>query len=441
MSKIVKSSRSFATDERGTVAVIFGLSIAFLLMIAGLAIDTARFHDVSSRMQAALDASTLAGAKLLADDNSTAADIENMAQAHFDAAMQTIGVKTTSMSHLAVSVDRANSAVSTSVAATLPSLFGMIANVAPLTLINQTSKVIYAMTPIELSMVLDITGSMNNNNKIADMKIAAKDVIDTLYATALSDNSVRIAVAPYSASVNAGGLASAVTNVPATTICSNNWWQGPRCQTVAGVDADTCVIERTGLNAATDAGPFGADKLPNVPTTPYGNYTCPQASVIPLMGKSQVATIKSTIDSYVASGSTAGHIGTACGWYLISPDWAGVLPPASAPKPYSDKTVMKSMIIMTDGLFNTSYISGGSTSAAQMMTESYAQFDALCAGIKAKEITIYTVGFDLSDPTALGELQNCASGANNFFDAKTGADLKKAFKEIADRLTTMRVAG
>ena len=439
MSKIVKSSRSFATDERGTVAVIFGLSIAFLLMIAGLAIDTARFHDVSSRMQAALDASTLAGAKLLADENSTIADIENMAQAHFDAAMQTIGVKTTSMSHLTVSVDRNTSSVSTSVAATLPSLFGKIANVAPLTIINQTSKVIYAMTPIELSMVLDITGSMNNNNKIADMKSAAKDVIDTLFKDALSDNSVRIAVAPYSASVNAGALAAAASAAPPSVIVCNA--KGKNCQDAGGVDVDSCVIERTGINAATDAGPFGADKLPNVPVTPYGNYTCPPSTVIPLTGKSEVATLKSTIDGYVAGGSTAGHIGTAWGWYLISPDWAGVLPPASAPKPYGDKTVMKSMIIMTDGLFNTSYINGGSTSAAQQMTESYAQFDALCAGIKAKDITVYTVGFDLSDPTALGELQNCASGANNFFDAKTGADLKKAFKEIADRLTTMRVAG
>ena len=158
------------------------------------------------------------------------------------------------------------------------------------------------------------------------------------------------------------------------------------------------------------------------------------------MGKSQVATIKGTIDGYVAAGATAGHIGTAWGWYLISPEWASVLPSASAPKPYDDKSVMKAMIIMTDGLFNTSYLTGGNTPLATQMDESYQQFDALCANIKAKQITIFTVGFDLSDPRALGELQNCASGGANFFDAKTGADLKKAFGEIASRLTTMRVS-
>lgn len=440
MSKILSYVRKFNGDQGGSVAILFAVSIIALMLVAGLAIDSARFHNVSGRMQAALDAAVLAGAKLLSDETSTVADIENMTQAHFSAAIQTIGVNSSDIQPLTISVDRTASEVSANATAQMPSFFSRLAGIAPMTTINQTSKVVYSMQPIELSMVLDVTGSMNNNNKISDMKVAAKDVIDALYSTALSDSSVRIAVAPYSASVNAGGLASAVTNVPATTSCSTNWWSGTRCQTVAGVDADTCVVERQGLNAATDAAPVGADQLPNVPTTPYGNYTCPAATVIPLMGKSHVANIKGTIDSYVAGGATAGHIGTAWGWYMLSPEWAGVLPAASAPKPYSDKSVMKAMIIMTDGLFNTSYLSGGSTSPGQQMTESYAQFDALCDGIKSKDITIYTVGFDLSDPTALGELQKCASGAPNFFDAKTGADLKKAFKDIAEKLTTMRVA-
>ena len=106
---------------------------------------------------------------------------------------------------------------------------------------------------------------------------------------------------------------------------------------------------------------------------------------------------------------------------------------------------MKTVLIMTDGLFNTSYKSGGSTASATQTDESYAQFQALCDGMKSKEINVFTVGLNLSavaasDPRAKTELQNCASGAANFFDAETGADLKKAFQKIAQRLTTMRVA-
>ena len=76
----------------------------------------------------------------------------------------------------------------------------------------------------------------------------------------------------------------------------------------------------------------------------------------------------------------------------------------------------------------------------QWANESYAQFGALCDGAKSAGIKIFTIGFDLNDPRALTELEACASGPGNFFDAKTGADLKQSFKEIAKKLNTLRVA-
>ena len=99
------------------------------------------------------------------------------------------------------------------------------------------------------------------------------------------------------------------------------------------------------------------------------------------------------------------------------------------------------MIIMTDGIFNTSYLSGSATSAAAQADESYAQFDALCDGIKAQGIQVFTVGFALNDARALSELANCASSPGTFFDAQTGADLKASFHSIAQKLNTLRVAG
>ncbi len=438
--------RGFANDASGSVAVIFAASVLVLFAIAGLAVDTARFHDLSAKMQSSLDAAVLAGAKLLDDDKYTESDIRQMTQTHYSAAMESLGVKANSMAPVSVAVDRPNDTITASVRASVPSLFGRLLNLPALTMIDQSSKVVYAMNPLELSMVLDITGSMNNNNKLADMKVAAKDVIDTLYATALSDTSVRIAVSPFSAAVNAGDLAASVSNAPTTTVCPTKPKKGEACVDATGAQIDTCVIERINLNAATDAPPIGADALPTVPSIPYGNYKCPSSSVIPLTGKVDAAAIKSTIDGYTATGSTAGHIGAAWGWYLISPDWAGVLPTSSQPEPYGKGSVMKVVLIMTDGLFNTSYKSGAATASATQTDESYAQFQALCGGMKAKNITVFTVGLNLSavaasDPRAKTELQSCASGAMNFFDAETGADLKKAFNEVAQRLTTMRVAG
>ena len=351
--------------------------------------------------------------------------------------MSKAGVHATDLAAPTIRIDRVTNTVEVEGNARLPAMIaGMLANSN--SDVRRTSKVMFDMKKVELSMVLDITGSMNSNNKLADLKVAAKDVIDELYNGSISEDGVRIALAPYSASVNAGDLASAVTNVPSTT----TWdWAGYRwqCKDTAGVDQDTCVVERQGANAATDAAPVGPDKLPNVASPAPANYFCPASTVLGLQGKSQKDVVKNTIDTYVAAGGTAGHIGTAWGWYLLSPEWAGVLG-SSAPKAYGQDDVNKSMIIMTDGIFNTSYLTG-STDPVTQANESYAQFDALCAAIKGKGIKIYTVGFDLSDARALSELQNCASGSSFFFDAKTGADLKAAFKAIAQKLNTLRVAG
>jgi Flp pilus assembly protein TadG len=440
MSKLFSLATAFARNRDGSISIVFGISIIVVLGMIGLAVDTSRYYNFSSHMQQALDAAALAGAKMLPDDTATDADITSTAQAYFSEAMAISGVDALATVTPSVSIDRTSNAVEVTGQAQLPAMFSIIVTRSGTVAVNRTARVVFDMKQVELSMVLDITGSMNQNNKLPDLKVAAKDVIDELYAGSLSENGVRIALAPYSASVNAGTLASAVTNVPPTTTCSWVWWKW-KCTTVAGVDQDTCVIERTGPNAATDAAPVGADMLPNMTASPLpSRYVCPPATVLPLQGKSQKDTVKATIDSYGADGATAGHIGTAWGWYLISPQWASVLG-ASAPKAYDDPMVDKAMIIMTDGVFNTSWMSGANTNPTAMSNESYAQFDTLCAAIKSKGIKIFTVGFALNDPRALSELQVCASDTSTFFDAQTGADLKAAFHAIAKKLNTLRVAG
>lgn len=442
--------KSWRQDEHGGIAIIFALSLVVLMLAAGLAIDTARQQNLASRMQQALDGASLAAAKLLSDPNLSDSDIKERAAAYYQAAAATFGIDIASTAPLSIVIDRVSSSVEAQGIINMPLLFGGFAGLPPLKVITQKSKVVYDMNAIELAMVLDITGSMGTKGKLQDLKSAAKDVIDTLFDGALNDTSVKIAIAPYSASVNAGSLASTVSAAPVTTTCTTSWY-GQKCIDSTGFDADTCVIERTGANATTDAAPAGADKLLNMESPSWGNYSCPAANVVPLMDRTQRDDLKATIDTYVADGATAGHIGAAWGWYLLSPNWASVLPPDSAPGAYGAEHTQKNMIIMTDGEFNTSYLggkgaddtinNGAASDAAQQTAESYATFDVLCSGIKASGITVYTVGFDLNSPDALAHLESCASSPAQFYDAKTGAQLKDAFKDIANRLGNLRVAG
>lgn len=445
MTRLKGCGRAFAGGNSGTVSIIFAVSCIVLMLLIGVAVDTARYHNVSLRLQAALDGASLAAAKLLSDPNVVDDEIKDRAASYFTAAVQTFGVLPSHITPVTVVIDRNNASVEVQGRVDVPAYFGGFANLPSLTAINQKSKVVYDITNVELSMVLDITGSMNDNNKLADMKQAAKDVVDTLFDGALNDDNVRIALAPYSASVNAGPYATAVSAAPATTATTCGWsWHGYNCSstTTAGTPADTCTIGRPASKA--DAAPSGADRLLNIadpiPANEQFYYSCPPSVVLPLTNRSQRDNLKATIDSYAAVGGTAGHLGTAWGWYLLSPNWSSVFPSESAPKAYGDTRAQKAMIVMTDGIFNVSYESGAPFGDAQLAQDAYDDFDALCSGAKAAGVTIYTVGFDLNDATALSHLESCASSPGAFYDAKTGAQLKDAFRDIAGKLGNLRVA-
>lgn len=430
----------FASDQSGSVAMLFGLCCIVLFVVVGLAVDTTRYYNLASRLQDSLDAATLAGAKHLDDAAMTDAAIKDITRNTFQADIARLGVAATTISDLNIAIDRTNSSVQTTSRVTVKSLFGPLVLMPPYVDVQRSSKVVYEMRKVELSMVLDITGSMSNNNKLQDLKSAATGIVSTLFKSALNEDSIRIAVTPYAAAVNAGDLRDLVADAaPSSSMCSS-WETGQACVAADGSVADTCVIERQGTMAATDAAPYGVDRLPVVASKPYGHYSCSNSTVIPLLGKSQEQLIENTINGYTAMGFTAGHIGTAWGWYMLSPHWANIFPSESQPGAYDDRKINKTILIMTDGLFNTSYQSGPSSTEAVQVEESYGQFRALCEGMKANGINIYTVGFDLYDTRAISELQSCASAPSNFYDAKTGADLKSAFKAIADRLNSLRVA-
>jgi Flp pilus assembly protein TadG len=427
----------FRKDSRGTVALVFGLSILVLCGVTALAVDVARAFSVSSRISSILDAAALAGARLFESDTATDEDIKAAAKAYFQVHAAEKILPGLQLTNFAVAIDRANRKVGVDVDIGLPTTIAQVFGFDKFNF-NRATEVAVSLRKIELAMVLDITGSMNDNGKLAAMKSAANDVIDSLLTGAAMENSVRVAVAPFSASVNAGALANKVSASPAVTSCGYNWYWGYTCTTAAGADVDTCVIERTNSRAFTDEAPTGADILPAVPYTPYGYYSCPASVVVPLQGKSQIATIKSTINAYTATGGTAGHIGAAWGWYLLSPKWSAVLPAASAPAPYTDKSVTKHVIFVTDGIFNISYKNGESTDQVQMGNDSYSQFQSLCTSMKAQGITVYTVALDLLDARALSELSNCSGG--NAFTAADGVALRAVFQQIVSQLNQLRVS-
>lgn len=223
----------------------------------------------------------------------------------------------------------------------------------------------------------------------------------------------------------------------------------------------TCVTERTGSDAYTDAAPSTSLVGRNYPTTkddgvPSNRYNpCPTSEIVPL--SSDREGLKAKINALTIGGSTAGQIGFAWGWYMVSPNFGYLWPNAvQRPAAYKTDNLMKVVVLMTDGAFNTPYCNGvisrdagaGSGDYADHITcnatngDAFAQTRALCKEMKdAKyDLRVYTVGFDVDDATATSVLKYCASKEEYAFFPATGSELKTAFKSIAQEISALRIA-
>jgi Flp pilus assembly protein TadG len=234
-----------------------------------------------------------------------------------------------------------------------------------------------------------------------------------------------------------------------------SWCAQPGCTYYAFENADqdlathrisSCVTERTGAQAYTDAAPGGARVGRNYPDI---NGNCLGSTIQPL--STSISGIKANIDALAVSGSTAGQIGIAWGWYMVSPNF-GSLWPSSAGAAYNTAETLKAVIIMTDGEFNAPYCGGviargyNASSAASNNCDPdngdpYTQSRALCDAMKAQGIMVYTVGFQINAGGASEDLlAYCATTSSGFYNAGSGAELSEAFNAIGRDITQLRIS-
>ncbi len=411
LSAFLETKREFANDERGGVAIIFAVMLILLSFIAGMALDYSRIVHTNSKFAAAADAAALAAGKALLDGRYSDAEIQNLAKAYFQENIASSGDGFGNINDLKVTVDHSNSTVTFDVDAGVPMTLTKVMGFDKADL-PVTSTVVFEQNDIELALALDTTGSMRGR-KLAELKTAAKDLIDILIPDTGTSHSVRIGIAPYAASVNAGPYADAASN---------------------NTSVDGCVWERSGPQAFTGAAPgpgafltAGPTPVDIDPTEGTSSYSCPKATVTPL--NSDKKSLKTKISSLNASGSTAGHIGAAWASYLVSPEWSAIWPASSTPVAYNDTKTIKVVLLMTDGIFNTSYLNG---------TSDY-QAAEVCNTIKSNDVLIYAIGFK-APSGAESTLKSCATSNDHYFKADDGQELRSAFISIAKQLSNLRLS-
>ena len=440
----------FGADRSGNVAVIFALMAVVLLLSIGAAVDIGRWLHARDQTVAAVDAAVLAGGRSL-QTNGTDTAAAVAAAEKFYAQNITSRLPVTGDT-ISFAVGDNGTSMTASGTAYIKTPFLQFANIDKLPLLStsetQFSKAQLATggnggENLEIAMMLDVTGSMAGQ-KLTDMKDAAKDLINIVVWDDQSKFTSKVAIVPFSEDIrfpNSGARNKARgTNLPASKTVGS----GGNQKTYYLSD---CVVERTGSQKYTDAVPKSGQYVMAHYTensTGKGNSrkgvcTIPAgAELMPLTSKKNDLLAK--VDGLSAAGGTAGQLGTAWAWYMLSPNWGTLWPAVNRPQAYGTDNLQKIAILMTDGEYNTQYDSNGirASASAAANGSSTTQARALCTAMKATGITVYTVGFQLGgNKTAIETLSQCATEPGKFYNADDGDQLKQAFRDIALKLTSL----
>lgn len=469
-----RSKSSLARDERGNVAIIFALTSFVVCGMVGGAIDLGRAYSAKSKIQQALDSAALAAASSYASDpNHVVQSAVDVGTRIFTATMADETGATIS-SQLEPSTQTVTMQAEMTIQTPFLSMLRLDSIVVTASSQVTTAEMLGGSnTEVEMALMLDVTGSMgsdsgNGTSKISALRTAAKNFVDILIPET-GTAKAKIGLAPFSNYVTlTDAQATFATGEPLikTTTTTSEYqcnphqscapatcnkykkdgvtcrdWNDPVCTTVYDTCTSTssstkylsrCMIERTGTEKFKDTAPgTGAYFTATWKNSESSAKSCvPTQTVEPMT--TNKTTLKSKIDTFVANGSTAGHLGTAWAWYLLSPEWSGLFSGTAAPKPYGTEKLKKIAVLMTDGEFNLDYTS--------TQGDSVAQAKALCDGMKAKGIEVFTVGFKLDNATAISTMNYCATDASHAFLAESASQLEAAFKEIAFQAVPLHIA-
>lgn len=502
-SRLMRPARRLLNDERGSTATLFGLMAVPVLAMVGVAIDYGRAVHLREQLQRISDTATTAGLReyevsgnadlakkrMLAYVN---AGLQNIGHS-----LKTDSNKSGTVKLLNANIDPTNSSVSPTLQGGVETVVLQLIGIKSLK-VKAGTKAAVATThdqgtkALELSLMLDTSGSMEGE-KFTDMKEAAADFLNIVMPDDLAVENRKVGLVPFSTKVNLGSraLAAAATGLAETSTAmadtgrdifstsSFRWRSLSRCRDdvrrvfpnysstqaqnycIANFDTRyswsgteywtprvenemapvatnliTCVTERSGDYAYTDAAPATGSFVG--PT--YKNYTTeyqysetgdciisdqPQAAIVPLT--TSKSALQTAINEMEITGGTAGHVGTAWAYYMLSPLWNAFW--GQNVEAYDHPDTIKAAVLMTDGQYNSNY---GETSAS-------AQAIAICEQMKANNITVFTIGFDMStdqnDP-ARQTLMQCASPGKYYFPY-TGEALREAFQEIGNSLVSI----
>jgi Flp pilus assembly protein TadG len=191
----------FFKDRTGGAAPFLALGLIPLMGAVGAAVDYSRANAIRSSMQSALDATALA----LSKDAQTlgAAELTSKANGMFNAMFVQPEAQNVQIAPQFSSPQAGNFMIKVTGSATISTKFWRIMGQDQVT-ISASAEVLWGMKKLNLALALDNTGSMAWSGKMAALKQAAHNLLDTLQKAAKEPGDVKVSIVPFAVDVNVG---------------------------------------------------------------------------------------------------------------------------------------------------------------------------------------------------------------------------------------------
>ena len=480
--------KRFAKDEDGSIIIMSLLLLVSMLIIGGMAVDFMHFEAERAELQSVSDRAVLAAAELGQEIDPADVVIDYFEKAGYGGAIVGAPVVNSSISSRSV---RVNSRVD------MNTFFLKLINIDQLTA-PAAAGAIEGVGEIEISLVLDVSGSMRENvwvngqqkTRISLLKTAASNFIDEVL-TADTRDRVSVNLVMYSAHVNVGNdiFNRMRVNVDTATSYGGTFRNPSRC-----IDFITTEYNTTALNTTRSYQQVETVDLITDQYTPNPNSArqiCPSASQNGIIALSQDADqLKAAINSLQPLTNTSIFMGMKWGTALLDPSTRSLLgtgvssvdPVFAGVRPYdfasgtstSEAQALKYVVLMTDGenvpqprmrrnrydtysemngYLNYSYLywlynRATSTERSGIYTwddiapvtytndEADNWLDANCTAAKDEGIRVFTIamGATTRGNTAMDK---CATQGDYY--ATQGAALNEIFEDIAKQITDLRL--
>lgn len=209
VAKRMTVSNRLLQSQAGNILPMAAAGMMVMAAMVGGGVDMSRAYKVQSRLQSACDAGVLAGRRAVTSDGFTTA-AEDQARKYFDVNYDEASQGTNSTS-FDLDATASGNTINATASTQMPMLIMQLFNQEDMT-INTTCSATMGVGNSDVTMVLDVTGSMTTSlsgggTRLSALKAAMKNFYNTVEASTEGSNArVRYGFVPFSTTVNVGQL-------------------------------------------------------------------------------------------------------------------------------------------------------------------------------------------------------------------------------------------